>query len=173
MSFIILGKRWGSFITDYFVFGFISALFLILLGFPNHNKGETTIDNLIRETLFCLSWIGLAIALCKDSISGQSSSKRHFDLLVVSKKTGSVASPVRCLIRNLFFIFSTIDFILLLINHENQKIGDWVAGTKVISIDPYKHSIPTVSRKQIASTFILAYCLCITVAYSFKYWIWG
>lgn len=161
--FISLGKRLDSFTIDHLLFGFVSfAFFVPLIGI-----GDDT-SKYLREFWFCVALIGIAISLCKDSIGGQSPCKLHFDLLVVNAKTGKVASPIRCFVRNVFFFFYCLDLILLLLNQGNRKIGDWIAGTRVIHIDPYAHIVPEPSKKKIVIAFITSYGFVLLVALALR-----
>jgi hypothetical protein len=156
--FISFGKRLDSFTFDHLLFGFVSVVFFVPFSI-GYDKSE-----FLRECCFGISLIGIAISLCKDSIGGQSPCKLHFDLLVVDAKTGKVASPIRCFVRNVFFFFYGLDLILLLLNHDNRKIGDWIAGTRVIHIDPYAHIVPETSKKKIAIAFLISYGFVLMIA---------
>lgn len=157
--FISFGKRLDSFVFDHLIFGFVSFAFFV----PLMGIGDVT-NKCLQELWFGVSLIGFAISLCKDSIGGQSPCKLHFDLLVVNAKTGKVASPIRCFVRNVFFFFYGLDLILLLINQGNRKIGDWIAGTRVIHIDPYTHVVPRPSRGKIVITCMISYGFVLSVA---------
>jgi uncharacterized RDD family membrane protein YckC len=150
--FISLGKRLDSFVFDHLLFAFVSFTFFVpLIGISDGTS------KFLQEFWFGVALIGIAISLCKDSIGGQSPCKLHFDLLLIDAKTGKVASPIRCFVRNVFFFFYGLDLILLLLNQGNRKIGDWIAGTRVIHIDPYSHIVPETSKRRIAIAFIISY----------------
>ena len=161
--FISLGKRLDSFTFDNLIFAFVSFAFFV----PLFGLGEIE-SRFLQEFWFGVSLVGIAISLCKDSIGGQSPCKRHFDLLLVESKTGKVASPIRCFVRNVFFFFSGLDFILLLINQDNRKIGDWIAETRVIHIDPYNHVVPETTKEQIVTTFLTSYVFVLSVALTIR-----
>lgn len=161
--FISLGKRLDSFVFDHFLFAFVSfAFFVPFIGISNGASG------FLQEFWFSVALTGIAISLCKDSIGGQSPCKLHFDLIVVDAKTGKVASPIRCFIRNVFFFFYGLDLILLLLNQGNRKVGDWIAGTRVIHIDPYTHVVPESSRMKIVITFVTSYGFVLLVALAIR-----
>ena len=69
----------------------------------------------------------------KDSINGRSLGKRITNLQVVDNKTGISASPLQCLIRNLFVIIAPVEFILSVVS-PYLRIGDRVAKTKVVFV---------------------------------------
>lgn len=166
--FISLGKRLDSFIFDSFIFSFVSGVFFSpFIALSDNTSG------FLKEICIALSLFGVAVSLCKDSIGGQSPCKRHFDLLVINSKTGEVASPFRCFVRNVFFFFYTLDFILLLLNQSNRKVGDWIAGTRVIHINPYKFVVPSTSRKKVLITFVISYCFVILIALTVRTVLWN
>lgn len=161
--FISFGKRLDSFGFDHLLFGFVSfAFFVPLIGIAGGAKSQ------IQEFWFGVALMGIAISLCKDSIGGQSPCKRHFDLLVVNAKTGAVAEPIRCFVRNVFFFFSDLDLILLLLNQGNRKIGDFIAGTRVIHINPYTHVVPETPKRKIILSFITSYGFVLAVALTLR-----
>ena len=71
-----------------------------------------------------------SVFLNKDIYYGKSIGKYFNGTRVVSIKTGSVASPIQCLIRNLFILIWPLEAIVLFFTPE-RRIGDMVAGTKV------------------------------------------
>jgi uncharacterized RDD family membrane protein YckC len=71
-----------------------------------------------------------SVFLNKDIYYGKSIGKYFNGTRVVSIKTGSVASPIQCLIRNLFILIWPLETIVLFFTPE-RRIGDMVAGTKV------------------------------------------
>jgi uncharacterized RDD family membrane protein YckC len=71
-----------------------------------------------------------SVFLNKDIYYGKSIGKYFNGTRVVSIKTGSVASPIQCFIRNLFILIWPLEAIVLFFTPE-RRIGDLVAGTKV------------------------------------------
>lgn len=73
------------------------------------------------------------IILNKDFYGGQSIVHRILGYQIVDIKTGQPASKVRCFLRNITFVFMIIEVIPLLVSPK-RRIGDWIAGTKVIEV---------------------------------------
>jgi uncharacterized RDD family membrane protein YckC len=71
-----------------------------------------------------------SIFLNKDLFFGRSIGKYLTGLRVVSFKTGNPASPIQCLVRNLFLLLWPLEALILLFS-PIRRIGDIVAGTKV------------------------------------------
>jgi hypothetical protein len=82
-----------------------------------------------------LGLVGFAIYFCKDIINGRSIAKRILKLQLVNNSTGEIASPIRCLVRNIFCIIWPIEVIVSMIT-PSRRIGDRVAGTKLVFYDP-------------------------------------
>jgi uncharacterized RDD family membrane protein YckC len=99
--------------------------------------------------------IGFAVYFCKDSFRGRSIAKRLLKLQVVDNSSGQAASPLKCLVRNLFCILWPVEVIMTL-RDPSRRIGDRVAGTRVILFDPA--AIPVqADYRQILLCFVLAY----------------
>lgn len=71
-----------------------------------------------------------SLFLNKDISFGKSIGKAFVGLRVVSSKTGSPASPIQCMIRNLFVLIWPLEALMLFLSPK-RRIGDFVAGTKV------------------------------------------
>jgi hypothetical protein len=87
-------------------------------------------------------------------------------LQIVENKTGKVASPIKCFIRNIFIIIWPIEVIVTLIN-PSRRIGDLVAGTKVVPFKP-DHEQLKINFVQIGLSFVLAYSLLLIVMLPLK-----
>lgn len=136
---ISTGTRLAAMFLDHLFMTFIALAFFIpqmIVSFAgafstNHEQTNTnTIDSLAY-----LSMVGFALYFCKDSINGRSIAKRILKLQVVDNSTGQAASPLKCLVRNLFLILWPIETIIALTN-PSRRIGDRVAGTKLVAFDP-------------------------------------
>jgi len=73
---------------------------------------------------------GISIYLNKDIFRGRSIGKRIFRTEVVDIKSNSVASPIKCLIRNLTIVIWPIEIIALIYN-PTRRIGDLLANTRI------------------------------------------
>lgn len=67
----------------------------------------------------------------KDFYNGRSIGKRVFGYQVVDIKTNSVASEIQCMARNLTLLIWPLEILIVLIN-PSRRLGDIIAGTKVI-----------------------------------------
>ncbi|GGH74207.1 RDD family protein [Phaeocystidibacter marisrubri] len=153
------GTRIGSMIVDHMAMTFIAMIFFIpgmVSGFMSafEISHEPTNMDLLGEYKY-LALIGFALYFCKDSINGRSIGKRATKLQVVNYKDGTVASPLKCTVRNLFIVVWPIEVIVTLAS-PSRRIGDFVAGTKVV---PYtlEREQPKVNYTQIGIALILAY----------------
>ena len=102
----------------------------------------------------------------KDSINGRSLGKRITNMQVVDNKTGKSASPLQCLIRNLFILIAPVEFILSFVN-PYLRIGDRAANTKVVFVirpiaAPITNYAPMRRWIFIFKTLALALFTCIT-----------
>ena len=160
--FISIGRRLDSVWVDKFVATLICLFFFIpyLISQPAEN---TTC--LIDSFWFYFGLIGFALALCKDVVDGRSPAKLMFNLQVVDVNTNVVASPIRCLVRNFLFFLFFIDEIILLADQSNRRIGDWIAGTKVIFIDPSNHVESKTSTGQLILVFALSYGFVVLISF--------
>lgn len=71
-----------------------------------------------------------SLFLNKDLYLGRSIGKYFNGLRVVSSRIGNPASPIQCLIRNIFLFLWPIEALILVFSPQ-KRIGDVVAGTKV------------------------------------------
>ena len=90
----------------------------------------------------CMMAVAMAAYLCKDSIDGRSVAKRIMKLQVVDNETGKIASPIKCLLRNITVFIWPVEVIVAGINTE-RRIGDRIAGTKVVPFNADIKQSPT------------------------------
>lgn len=147
-------NRWtrlGSIILDYLIMLIILCVFALpgIVMFNNH-QNDTSV---ILSAVFI--YFGVAIVLSKDSIMGQSIAKRILHFQIVRSKTNKIANSFRCIIRNIFVIIWPIE-ILVTIFSPSRRIGDIVAGTKLIyGEDSILKEHP--NYKQIVMSFFVTY----------------
>ena len=113
-----------------------------------------------------LGLIGFALYFCKDCISGRSIAKRALKLQVVENKSGNVAPPIKCFVRNIFCILWPIEVIVTLAS-PSRRIGDMVAGTRVVPFNPELEQ-PKINYGQIGLSIIIAYGLIVLVMLPFE-----
>lgn len=147
---------------DHLAMTFIALVFVvpgIVLGSHNELKSNLTqVDpDLFNGAFGYISLIGFAIYFCKDCINGRSIAKKALKLQVVDNATEQAATPLKCLVRNLFCILWPIEVIVTLIN-PSRRIGDRVAGTKII---PFTQTTNQAKPNfgQIGLALIIAYAL--------------
>ncbi|MGI4864532.1 MAG: RDD family protein [Janthinobacterium lividum] len=97
--------------------------------------------------------LGFALYFCKDCVSGRSIAKRLFSLKVVNNNTGEIASPLRCLIRNIFCIIWPVEILITFFN-PTRRLGDLIAGTRVAKAEPSETFAP-LNYAQIIFSLIL------------------
>jgi uncharacterized RDD family membrane protein YckC len=155
---ITLGTRLGAMILDHIMMTIIMVLFMLpglISEFDTQFSvsHEQTMHDPFAGIYFWL--FGFALYFCKDCINGRSIAKRILKLQIVDNKTGQVASPLKCFVRDVFCILWPIEIIIALIN-PSRRIGDLVAGTKLISFDPSLEQ-PKPNYAQIALSIGIAY----------------
>ena len=137
---ISVGTRLGTMFLDHVIMTFIAMVFFLptmISGLSETLKvSHEQIDfNFMEGQKKYFGLIGFALYLCKDVINGRSISKRIFKLQVVDFKTGQVATPIKCFIRNIFCILWPVEVIVAMTN-TGRRIGDKIAGTKLVQYNP-------------------------------------
>ena len=113
----------------------ITILTLIIIGLGFLILGNPTEAELPEWFVFIPVALGLiifSIYFNKDAIKGKSPAKRILGLVIVNDRTGEVADPIRLVIRNITLVFWPIEVIFSIFSPE-RRIGDFIAGTKVIT----------------------------------------
>ena len=136
-TFSIINARINSTIIDMFFIGFwfmpIGIIFMIC---------EITTLSIFSSSLVTPWTIGYGILmfliLNKDFYNSRSIGKRISGYIVVNKK-GLPASKTQCLVRNITILLWPIEGALLLIN-PSRRLGDFIAGTKVIESEKISNS---------------------------------
>jgi uncharacterized RDD family membrane protein YckC len=137
---ISVGTRLGTMLLDH-VFMTIIAMVFFLPGIISGSSDafkvfhEHTSFSFLEGPLKYISMLGFALYFCKDIINGRSISKRILKLQVVDNKSEQFASPLQCFVRNIFCIIWPIEVIVAMTN-TSRRLGDKVAGTKLVYFDP-------------------------------------
>tara|TARA_Y100001972_G_scaffold11163_1_gene12090 strand:+ start:4103 stop:4501 length:399 start_codon:yes stop_codon:yes gene_type:complete len=85
---------------------------------------------------FYLFWPFLILVMFnKDIIGGRSIAKRQFGFAIVKYRSGEPASQLQCFIRNITCIIWPLEALITL-TASQQRIGDFISGTKVIEQPP-------------------------------------
>ncbi len=158
---ISIYSRITSMFLDHVIMTFIATVFVIPASIYSSLHPETigffhTNMTDIFGILNYISFVGFALYLCKDNIGGRSIAKRIMKFVVVDNSSGEPARPIRTLIRNAFCILWPIEVIITLFN-PSRRLGDYVAGTKVVLYDISLYKDKTVSYRQILISFAIAY----------------
>jgi len=154
-----LGTRLGSMILDHFIMTMIAMIFFL----PALIKSFASAFEISHEQMQIdfggpVSFLGFALYFCKDIINGRSIAKRITKLQVVDNASGNPASPLKCFVRNIFCVIWPIEVIATL-NNPQRRIGDRVAGTKVVVFDPISIEQPTFRITQAILPLMLSVAL--------------
>ena len=149
-------------LLDHILMTFIAMVFflpIMISGFSDIFKvtHEQTVFPLLEGPLTYIGVFGIALYFCKDSINGRSIAKRILKLQVVDNKTGRVATPLQCFVRNLFCALWIIEVIVVLTN-TSRRLGDSIAGTKLVHYEPTPQQ-PKLNAGKLALPVILSYGL--------------
>lgn len=82
-----------------------------------------------------ISMIGILVfawLICKDCFNGISIGKRFLGIQIIDTSTNRVASPQKCVVRNLFYFLSIFDLLFMFTNPMSARLGDRIAHTEVI-----------------------------------------
>jgi uncharacterized RDD family membrane protein YckC len=160
--------RMATMLVDHFIMSLIAVVFglpLFTLELFTDLKGTSTLgfaDSM--GPLEYISYVGIAFYFCKDCINGRSIAKRLFRFQVVNNTTGETASPLRCLVRNLFIIIWPVEVVVSLLNTK-RRLGDLVAGTRLAVYQPKTET--ELKTGQIALSLIIAYAFMMSLIFVF------
>jgi uncharacterized RDD family membrane protein YckC len=165
------GTRLGTMLLDHIFMTMIAMVFFIPEMISNFSGAfdishEQTAPSFLTGPFVYIGLLGFAIYLCKDCINGRSVAKRILKLQVVDNLTGKVASPIKCFVRNIFCFLWPIEVIVALTN-TSRRIGDRIAGTKLVYFDPTIEQ-PQTSFKDILLPIALAYILLLLILIPLK-----
>jgi antitoxin component YwqK of YwqJK toxin-antitoxin module/uncharacterized RDD family membrane protein YckC len=134
---ITIGIRLASMLVDHFIMTF--AMFIPIIPFMiigmkdvfNISHEQTSKDPAFIIYGFIL---GFAMYFNKDFFDGRSPAKRILKIQVINNKTGEVAGPLKCLLRNLTIPVWPLEAIFIIINPQ-RRLGDYIAGTRIETYD--------------------------------------
>ena len=135
-----VGERIGAQLIDWLIQGiFATTLFTILTELQDRIGDFLNSFNPFYIILFLI--IILYCPLCEIFNHGQTIGKKLLKMRVV-KKDGSTPSVSAYLLRWLLFIadgptLSGLGVLVMLLNQDNQRLGDIAAGTMVIKLNTY------------------------------------
>jgi len=138
-----VARRFGAYLVD---FGILTVIF----NFPfNMGLIFVVINGLTPDgpigvlITFCIILLIIFLALgFRDTIKGQSIGKRVLGIGVRDVSDNFVVpSTSRLFLRQIFWIISPIEFLVLVFSNDNRKIGDKIAGTDVYNVREYEEFI--------------------------------
>jgi antitoxin component YwqK of YwqJK toxin-antitoxin module len=134
---VTIGIRLASMLVDHFIMTF--AMFIPFIPFMIigiKDAFNITHEQTSMEPSFIIYGfiLGFAMYFNKDFFDGRSPAKRILKIQVINHKTGKVAGPLKCLLRNLTIPIWPLEAIFILINPQ-RRLGDYIAGTRIESYD--------------------------------------
>ncbi len=133
-----IGIRLASMLFDHFIMTFGIVFFsFILIGIGYLIVGNPSDSDLPEWFVIIPIFLALmifSIYFNKDAIKGKSPAKRILGLIIVDNKTGEIANPIKSFVRNITLVLWPIEVVFSLFSPE-RRIGDYIAGTKVITDD--------------------------------------
>ena len=120
-------ERWKSMLLDHVIVCF-TVLPILMIPFLMTTNNEF---KWIEKNLIILVF---GIYLNKDVFRGRSPAKRILGQVVIDINTKKPANEIKCAIRNFTDIFWIFEVIVIQIS-PNRRIGDLIAGTKVVRAD--------------------------------------
>ena len=192
-----LGRRWGAFLIDHFILSFVFLLSLgfwltnimderfnyvpaflslsvsgLLFARPSgffYTWGE---NFYYTSTLlfFLFNGVPFLVYVVRDAFNGQSIGKRICGIGVRNAKDhATVPSIPRLFLRQIFSFSLPIEFIAMIFNGENQKLGDKMAETGVYNLKkeshhptpfaPYKPENKKIINNTVTAIFVLLFVL--------------
>jgi uncharacterized RDD family membrane protein YckC len=161
------GLRLGAMVLDHLIMTMIAMLFFVPDMIESFSGAlavsqEQGVNDDFSGPLFYFGLIGFALYFCKDCVNGRSIAKRMLKLQVVDNKTGEVASPLKCFVRNLFCIIWPVEVVMVLTN-PGRRIGDMVAGTKIVFYEPALVEQPKVDIAKMLVPLVLSFGILILI----------
>ncbi len=133
------GSRLASMVIDFLSFMIFFWILSMIVVFPFMTKALDVMKpshdsipfNFFPDRVMYFMGFMYALYFCKDAINGKSLGKRAMKLQVVNNKNEMPANPMRCIVRNIFAILWPLEGLIAVLN-PSRRIGDFVAGTKVV-----------------------------------------
>lgn len=111
--------------------------------------------NLLADPEIYLFVLLLGFYFFKDGATARSLGKRFSRLQVLDHKTGTVASPLQCVVRNFFLLLGPLELLFILVNPA-RRLGDLVAGTTVAPYDPAVVASSRPNRLGVVVSFVVS-----------------
>ncbi|MCE2732962.1 MAG: RDD family protein [Cyclobacteriaceae bacterium] len=120
-----LPNRFQSILIDFIILFIVT----IVLSIIDEIFFISTYSENSKAILFTFQLLAL---IGKDLLFGQSIGKYFIGLRIISTKTGKVANPLQCVLRNVSFFLWPIE-LLILSWSPKRRLGDYITATKVDS----------------------------------------
>src|SRR4051812_794684 len=123
-------RRIAAFIIDHFLMTFIMVLIIFLtLGRDFIKESNGTMPPMSMALMIP----GFLLYFAKDVVKGISVGKWIMGIMIRDEREpGEIPSFGRLLLRNLFIIIWPVEFIVLALNKNKQRLGDSIARTIVV-----------------------------------------
>ncbi|HLO38933.1 MAG TPA: RDD family protein [Lacibacter sp.] len=159
---ITIGTRLGSMLLDHAIMVMLMIPFyipLLISGLSDAFKvsHSQTSTAYFDGPLGYIAIFGFSLYFCKDIVNGRSFAKRILKLQLIDNATGKVASPLQCLVRNVLCIIWPVEVIVAMLN-TNKRLGDRIAGTKLIKFDPALEQ-PKINIGKLLIPVIISYAI--------------
>lgn len=115
--------------TKRFMAFFIDAAIAALLAIFMNSILNFFSIRVITPMVGIFAW---SIIFCKDCFKGMSIGKRIVGIQVIDANTGQIANPLKCVVRNLFYFLTFIEFIAMYYNSHELRLGDYAAHTRIV-----------------------------------------
>lgn len=140
MSKLNTKTRIGTMLLDHFLMTAVVMIFVApgLVYDITQTFGNPNAQPKLMLGNYYLNIFAFSLYFNKDICMGRSIAKRILKLQVVDIKTGLPANALKCFLRDLTIILWPIEVIVGLENNE-RRIGDFIAGTKLMPYDPEVH----------------------------------
>jgi uncharacterized RDD family membrane protein YckC len=153
-------------ILDHFImtFGIVIAFLSIAgIGYLISNYiYDIESTNVYFILMFILGFVMFSIYFNKDAIKGRSPGKRILGYVIIENETGNIAKPLRTFVRNLTMMIWPLE-VLFSIFSPNRRIGDYLAGTKVIPYNKELESKTDITQLMISLTLGVLFIFLIVI----------
>jgi uncharacterized RDD family membrane protein YckC len=152
-----VGLRLAAMLVDHFAMTFLSAIGAMLIIAPFalvlHLMKDIEINVLGSVGSSVIMGLLFSVYYNKDIVKGRSVAKRMLRLQLVDINSNHAATPVQCVLRNLTLPLWPFEVLVTLIS-PTRRIGDRIAGTRVVAFDPDRID-PPVRRSQYAIAILI------------------
>lgn len=163
-----IGLRLASMLVDHFAMTFI-MMFIVMPGFAVSIFDAFNLDH--DPSLFgfggmsFLFAFGFSAYFNKDIFNGRSPAKRILKMQVIDNKTGQVANPLKCLVRNLTIPLWPLEVIFVFIDPK-RRLGDKIAGTRIDYVENPEKTKTDWSKFSIALLIAIGFSILISLPFT-------